>query len=292
MKKMLTLLLTLTILGCKESSPGAKTAHTAQPDLQWEVLFDGQSLEGWTPKITGQPAGMDSLNTFKAEDGMIRVTYDNYETFGNRFGHLFYKEAYAAYYLSLEYRFLGDQAPDGEGWAFKNSGVMFHSQSASSMLPDQNFPVSLEGQFLGGNGTDPRPTMNLCTPGTNVVMADSLFTPHCVNSTSPTFHDEQWVRAGFLVLADSLIVHYVNGKEVLRYSKPQLGGTMAEDAAEAFRHEGKPLKEGYIALQSESHPIDFRNIRILDLQPLTRNRKVLERITDSLITQMKLVQDR
>lgn len=292
MKKTLTFLLALTILSCKESSPGAKTAHTAQPDLQWEVLFDGQSLEGWTPKITGQPAGMDSLNTFKAEDGMIRVTYDNYETFGNRFGHLFYKDAYAAYYLSLEYRFLGDQAPDGEGWAFKNSGVMFHSQSAASMLPDQNFPVSLEGQFLGGNGTDPRPTMNLCTPGTHVVMADTLFTPHCVNSTSPTFHDEQWVRAGFLVLADSLIVHYVNGKEVLRYRKPQLGGPMAEDAAEAFKQAGKPLKEGYIALQSESHPIDFRNIRILDLQPLLRNRKALERVTDSLITHMERIQDR
>lgn len=292
MNKLITLLLALIILGCKQRSPGAETANSTPYDLQWDDLFDGQTLEGWTPKITGQLAGEDALNTFKAEDGMIRVTYDNYETFGNRFGHLFYKEAYSAYYLSLEYRFQGDQAPDGEGWAFKNSGVMFHSQSAASMLKDQNFPVSLEGQFLGGNGTDPRPTMNLCTPGTNVVMADTLFTPHCVNSTSPTFHDDQWVRAGFLVLADSLVVHYVNGKEVLRYTKPQLGGTMAEDAAEAFRQAGKPLKEGYIALQSESHPIDFRNIRILDLESLSGNRKVLQRVTDSITTKMKGSKDR
>lgn len=282
MKKIIPLLAILLLTGCKENTSKAELPPTAQTTLQWESLFNGKDLSGWTPKLTGEHAGKDALNTFKVEDEMIRVSYENYPTFGNRFGHLFYEQPYAAYYLELEYRFHGQQAPNGEGWAFKNSGVMFHSQSAASMLKDQNFPVSLEGQFLGGNGVDERPTMNLCTPGTHVVMADSIFTPHCTNSNSPTFHDDQWVKAAFLVLRDSLIVHYVNGKEVLRYSKPQLGGTMAEDASESYRQTGKPLKKGYIALQSESHPIDFRKIRILDLDPIYDNKVELTRITSEV----------
>lgn len=282
MKKLFPLLAVMLLVCCKETSKSSDTAVTTDYTAQWDTLFNGRSLEGWTPKIKGQQAGSDTLNTFRAENGMIRVVYDRYATFDNRFGHLFYDHPYSAYFLSLEYRFHGRQMPDAEAWAYKNSGVMFHAQPAGSMRIDQNFPVSLEGQFLGGNGKEPRPTMNLCTPGTHVVLADTLFTPHCISSTSPTFNDEQWTEAGLLVLADSLVVHYVNGEEVLRYSKPQLGGDMAEDAAEAYRAAGTPLTSGYIALQSESHPVDFRNIRILNLAPVLHDKAMLKQLTEEV----------
>lgn len=287
MKYVALLTFALLLSGCKDQTDTKNTSGYEEPSPVWDTLFNGKNLDNWTTKIKGQAAGEDSLNTFTVRNGIISVNYDEYDGFGNRFGHLFYKKPYAAYYLRLEYRFRDEQLHDGEAWAYKNSGVMFHSQPPESMLKDQNFPVCLEGQFLGGNGRSERPTMNLCTPGTNVRIADTLYTPHCINSDSPTFHDSQWIEAGFLVLSDSLIIHYVNGKEVLRYTKPQQGGGMADDASGEYRKANTPIKEGYIALQSESHPIDFRNIRILDLQPVYHNKSALKRITDSIITSGK-----
>ena len=114
--------------------------------------------------------------------------------------------------MVVEYRFVGDQIKDGPGWATRNSGMMLHGQSPESMALDQDFPISMEAQLLGGNGKDERTTNNLCTPGTNVVMDGKLFTPHCVISTSKTYHGDQWVKAEVLVLGDSIIKHIVHGR--------------------------------------------------------------------------------
>lgn len=279
MIKYLLITTTLLVFACK-TSPEERSTVLPKPELNWQSLFNGEDLTGWTPKIKGQEMGMDSLNTFRVEDGILEVSYDRYSAFNNTFGHLYYEKPFGAYFLEVEYRFLEEQAPGGEGWAYKNSGVMFHSQSPESVLLNQSFPVSLEGQLLGGNGKEERPTMNLCTPGTHVVMADSLFTPHCINSNSKTFHGQEWVKAGFLVLKDSLIVHYVNGKEVLRYAKPQLGGDMAEDASPEFHREGTPLTGGYISLQSESHPLGFKRADLLNLEPVYEDKdRLAEMIT-------------
>lgn len=282
MKNLIYVLALFLLSGCKEKTSEPIAQSTKPNNPEWISLFNGEDLEGWTPKIRGERSGKDTLRTFVAENGMISVSYANYDNFNNKFGHLFYKEPFEAYFLSLEYRFKGDQIADGEGWAYRNSGVMFHSQSAASMLEDQKFPVSLEAQFLGGNGVDERQTMNLCTPGTHVTMTDGLITSHCVNSTSDTYHGDDWVKAGLLVLKDSLIVHYVNGKEVMRYSKPQLGGGMAEDADEAYKQEGKPLTKGYIALQSESHSIDFRNIYLTNLESVYEDQNTLNALIKEL----------
>ena len=71
-----------------------------------------------------------------------------------------------------------------------------------------------------------------------------------------------------LVLKDSLITHSINGQEVIRYSKPIYGGEYLPESALWVSQVGKPATEGYIALQSESHPIEFRNIEILNLEKL------------------------
>ena len=281
MNHFIYVFLLLLTTGCKRNTPASNSAQTSKSP-EWISLFNGEDLHGWTPKIKGQPSGQDTLNTFIVHDQHISVSYRNYDNFDDRFGHLFYEQSFSAYYLTLEYRFTGAQVNGGEAWAFKNSGVMYHAQSPSSMLVDQNFPVSLEGQFLGGNGNDPRPTMNLCTPGTHVMIDDSLVTDHCISSTAPTFPGEEWVRADFLVLNDSLVVHYVNGEEVLRFTNPQLGGAMAEDADESFRKERQPLTGGYIALQSESHPIDFKNIYVVDLEPFLGDKEELEELIGTL----------
>jgi len=228
----------------------------------WEPLFDGRSLEGWVPKIRGSALGVDPGQTFRVDGGLLTVGYERYGEFGARFGHLFYVEPFSHYRLLVEYRFVGDQAPGGEAWAFKNSGVMFHAQAPETMGVDQDFPISLEAQLLGGNGVDERPTANLCTPGTHVEMGGRLVEQHCIESSSKTVHDDAWVVAELLVLGDSLIRHVVDGDTVLTYSRPVIGGGVVSGFDPSVKRDGERLTGGYIALQSESHPIQFRRVLI------------------------------
>lgn len=234
---------------------------------QWIQLFNGKDLTGWTPKITGYALGDNYGNTFRVENGVMKVVYDKdkYPEWGGRFGHLFYKQAFSRYLIAVEYRFVGEQATGGPAWALRNSGIMVHCQKPESMTKDQDFPISIEVQLLGGNGTNPRTTANLCTPGTNVVMNGKLETRHCTNSTSDTFHGEQWVRAEVEVDGGKEIKHRVNGKEVLSYEQPQVGGGSVSKHDPAAKPDGKLLTEGWISLQSESHPVEFRKVEIIDL---------------------------
>ncbi|MDZ7363730.1 MAG: DUF1080 domain-containing protein [candidate division KSB1 bacterium] len=234
-------------------------------DNTWISLFNGKNLDGWKVKIAGYELNENFGNTFRVENGVLKVSYDQYEKFDGKFGHLFYKDKLSHYRLRIEYRFVGEQCPEGPDWAFRNSGVMLHCQSPESMTTEQSFPVSIEAQFLGGNGKDERPTGNLCTPGTHVVMNGRLITQHCINSRSETFHGDQWVTMEVEVRGDSTIKHLVNGKLVLEYEKPQLDDG-DPDAQKLILTGEKRLREGYIALQAESHPIEFRKVEILILK--------------------------
>ena len=196
------------------------------------------------------------------------VRYDQYDDFKRKYGHIFYKEDFSYYRVAVEYRFVGEQAPKGEGWAWRNSGIMVQGQPAATMGKDQDFPISIEVQLLGGDGKK-RSTCNLCTPGTNVEMDGKLVTQHCVNSTSKTFDGDQWVRAEVLVLGDSLIQHFANGEKVLEYNKPQMGGGSVSGNDPALMINGKLLDHGSISLQSESHPVEFRKVEILNLKGCT-----------------------
>lgn len=232
----------------------------------WESMFNGKDLTGWTPKIRYHAAGENFGNTFRVENGNLVVRYDAYDAFNETFGHLFFNKQYGYYRIRLDYRFVGDQVKNGPGWATRNSGIMVHGQTPESMGKDQDFPVSIEVQLLGGNGKDPRTTCNLCTPGTNVEMNGKLVTQHCINSSSATYHGDQWVRAEVLVLGDSVVKHFANGVEVLSYEKPQVGGGNVDNQEIVFGKPGMLLKRGTISLQSESHPVEFKNIEILNLE--------------------------
>ena len=229
-------------------SPGA-----APDEDKWVPLFNGKDLDGWTPKIRGHELGVNHANTFRVEDGLLRVRYDNYEKFEDTFGHLFYKKSFSHYRLRVEYRFVDGQVPGGPGWAFRNNGIMIHGQTAKSMGKNQKFPNSIEVQLLGGKGSGDRPTANLCTPGTHVVMNGKLQKRHCISSKSKTYHGDQWVTVELEVRGGETIKHIIDGKVIMEYSKPQLDN-------------GTILTGGTISLQAESHPTDFRKIEILVLK--------------------------
>lgn len=232
----------------------------------WQPLFDGRTLTGWTPKITGYAPGEDPLQTFSVRDGAIRVSYDRYDAFAGRFGHLAYRTPYSAYRLRLEYRFSGGWLPDVQPWQQSNSGVMLHGQPPHSMRKDQQFPVSIEVQLLGAERAEPSPTANLCTPGTHVVMNGALETRHCINSASPIVPNGRWVRLEVEVDRQGNFTHYAEGRPVLRYGGAQYDPTDA-DARPLIAQNGGTLaiRGGYIYLQSEGHPIEFRNVELLPL---------------------------
>ncbi len=230
-------------------------------EAKWESIFNGKDLSGWTSKVRGCKLGENFQNTFRVQDGVLKVDYSEYKQWDSRFGHLFYKSKFSNYRLRLEYRFTGEQLSGGPDWAFRNSGVMIHSESPETMEIEQDFPTSLEVQLLGGSDTKERPTGNLCTPGTHVDINGQLETAHCISSKSKTFKGDQWVTLEIEVRGSELIRHLINGEEVMRYSKPQYGGDAHAEALATVAGD-KIIKEGYFCLQSESHPVEFRKIEI------------------------------
>lgn len=243
---------------------------------EWVSLFNGKDLTGWDIKIKDHPLNENYKNTFRVEDSMLHVSYSDYEKFDNQFGHLYTQSPYSYYKLQLQYRFVGDHLADAPIWADRNSGVMLHSQSAKSMDLHQDFPVSLEFQFLCGNGKDTVPTGSVCTPGTFINYNGKPYTAHIMQSNSKTYLKNEWITAEAEVYGDSLIRHIINGDTVLTYSKPAIGeGFVSNTHTWTSAHitdsllwiskAGTPLKEGYIALQAESQPVDFRRIELLNL---------------------------
>jgi hypothetical protein len=261
MKNVTILLLcALLISSCKNTK---KETRTESAQENWVQLFNGENLDGWIVKIRNYPAGENFGNTFRVENGVMKVSYDEYGgKFENRFGRIFTEKEYSHYKLRVEYRFVGEQLPDGAEWAYRNSGIMFHAQAPEDLHIDQDFPASIEAQLLGGNGTDERPTGNVCSPGTDVYIESLPYEHHCANSTSKTYHGDQWVTIEVVVLGDSIAHHIVEGDTVMTYTRMTVDGKGLSPEANVI---AGPLKSGRIALQSESHSVEFRKIEILDL---------------------------
>lgn len=261
------------LLAAVASSCTTSTSRSAvrarDPDAKaWIDLFNGKNLDGWIAKIAKHEVGDNFANTFRVVDGMILARYDGYGgNYDAQFGHLYFERPFSYYLVSAEYRFVGELYPGAPSYTLRNSGVMIHSQDPRTMPRDQNFPISIEVQLLGGlsNG-QPRTTGNMCSPGTAVVFQGKFDPRHCINSTSQTYDGDQWVRAEALVLGDSMVKHIINGDTVLIYTKPRLAAGVVTGFDPAQLQEGKPTTSGYVALQAEGHNVDFRNVRLLDLE--------------------------
>lgn len=266
MRTLLTALALASLL-----APAQRQSAPNDPKREdWIQLFNGKNLDGWTPKFAKHDIGENVNDTFRVENGLLEVRYDKWTKFDGEFGHLFYKDAFSYYRIAAEYRFVGQQVNGGPGWAMRNNGLMLQSPDPKTMMKDQDFPISIEVQLLGGlSDGKPRTTANLCTPGSNVVMNGKLFTPHCVNSKSKTYDGDQWVRVEVEVRGDELVRHIVEGVTVLEYSKPQMGGGQASPVDPKVKVDGTPMDRGYISIQAETAPIDFRKIELLNLEGCT-----------------------
>lgn len=254
--RILITLLTLFLV-----QPAAPPDWRSAPPADWQSIFNGRDLDGWVVKLAHHEVGDNHADTFRVEGGAIRVMYDKYGDFGSRFGHLFYKQELSHYVLALEYRFFGDQVKGGPGYAKLNSGVMVHSQAPQTILKEQDWPISVEAQFLAGGRT----TMNVCTPGTEIFMKGVMVKAHCTNSSSRAYGNDEWVAVQVEVLGSERVRHMIGGETVLQYETPTIGGGVANGFDPAVKKDGTVLDRGYIGLQAESQPVEFRNVRLLNL---------------------------
>lgn len=229
----------------------------------WVSLFNGKDLSNWIPKIAGYKAGENFGNTFRVENGILSTRYDQYDSFRNRFGALYYNKKFSNYRLRFEYRFTGDTVAGAPSWGFRDGGIQYHCQSPGSLGVDQPFPVCLEYNLLGGNGTDERPSGEICANGIFVEINGKKNTSYCTPPTvKRTLNGGDWVTAEIDV-RDGKIKHFINGEEVIQFENPRYDPT--HPVAKKFIIDGNDkVKDGYISLQSNSHPMDFRKIEIME----------------------------
>ncbi len=257
------LLFHLSLLFACNASPETEQANTT-PENKWETIFNGENLEGWIVKVKGHPLNENFANTFRINDGMLSIRYDGYgDDFDERFGAIYFGKELSNYRLKLDYRFVGETAPGAPEWGYRDSGVQFHSQSPASLKPDQPFPVCLEYNLHGGNGTDERPVGAICANGMLVEVNGKLNESYCTPPTiKKTFHGDQWVTLE-LEVKDGVIKHFANGEEILSYQNP-VYNSEHERGKTFIIGDKKSVSSGYLSFQSNSHPIDFRNIQLLE----------------------------
>lgn len=259
--KLLSVLVVFSLLtSCGSNNRSASSE-------EWKYLFNGKNLDGWIAKFQHLEVGDNYADTFRVVDGVIQVNYDGYEEFDERYGHLFYEKVFSDFHLKFEYKFTDQWMDDAPGYTYRNSGVMFHSQDPRTILKEQDWPISVEFQMLAGAGDgNPRPTGNMCSPGTEVYFEGKMDERHCINSNSDTYAWDEWVSAE-LIVQDTLVTHKINGEIVLQYTRPEIGGGVANRFDPAIKQDGKVLTEGYIGLQAEGQGVEFREIKIRELNP-------------------------
>jgi len=239
------------------------TPPAPDPTPQWETIFDGATLEGWTPKLTGQALGNDADTVFRVEDGILIAAHKSDAPFNNAFGHLFYADPLSDYRLRFDYKFFGTQAAEAPAWAFMNSGVMVHAQAPESMGLNQGFPISVEAQLLSASKPDSsRTTANVCTPGTDVTIDGAVAATHCVNSKMPATMAGEWVAFEVEVRSDAVVRLSIDGTEAFRLTRPTYD---TGDGDVSRLGLSGPITSGYFALQAESHPVAFRKIELMRL---------------------------
>lgn len=241
---------------CKSGAP-SKSEESAK----WVSLFNGQNLDGWIPRITGYPVGENIDSTFRVEEGILQVRYDHYDNFEDRFGALHYEKPFSNYRLRVEYRFVGDTVGGAPLWGYRDSGVQYHAQSPQSMDATQPFPISLEYNLHGGNGEDERPVGQICANGILVDLEGKQVFSYCTDPVlKRTIHGDEWAVMEIDVLGDT-ISHWINGEKILEFTNPRLNPD--HDLAATMMKDGQAdISSGYISLQSNSAPIDFRKIEI------------------------------
>ncbi len=233
------------------------------PAGQWIAVFNGKNLDDWIVKIAGHDLNDNYRNTFRVEDGLLKVSYDQYEKFDGRFGSIFYNKRLSHYWLRAEYRFVGKQAPGAPSWAYQNSGIQLHSQPPETMLKNQEFPVSVEFDIVGGRLFGRHPTGDVCENGTRVKIGGAVLADKCSKLSGIAIPGNEWVTVLAEVQGGARVRQIVDGALVVEYTDLVLDDENADARRLLSFGADRALTAGYISIQANSHPIEFRRIEIL-----------------------------
>ncbi|MEP6845811.1 MAG: DUF1080 domain-containing protein [Panacibacter sp.] len=261
MKSYLLLLFFLPFLF---QSYSVKNIHAQKDNTEnWVSLFNGKNLDNWIPKIAGYKLGENFGNTFRMQDGILSTRYNAYDSFNNRFGALYYNKKFTNFRLKVEYRFVGETTPGAPSWGFKDGGIQYFCQPPETIGINQSFPVCLEYNLLGSDGETERGTGEICASGMYVEINGKRNASYCTPPlVKKAFDDDQWITAEIDV-QNGRITHFVNGEQILQFENPKYDSE--NELAKKFIVNGvEMVKDGYISLQSNSHPMDFKSIEIME----------------------------
>ena len=242
--------------GAAGAGGGAGAGGSATSD-GWVKIFNGQDLTGWSPLIHKSAYKEDQYKTFRADpvNHVIRVTYEDYPggTFEDRCGLLYYDKLLTNYRVRLTYRFLEPQAKNPVSWGKNNTGLMIFGIDPAQVTGDPEFPPLIEIQLLGANSTGGNTTPNMCVPG-GMTMKKS--TAACGDNHTgvapPPAGDWVTVEAEVHVNGDTKVYQYPNKTTpVITMSGPV--------------YQGKDVLNGYLSLQSESQPLEYKDIELMEL---------------------------
>jgi hypothetical protein len=223
----------------------------------WVKIFNGTDLTGWVPLIHKSAYNVDTYKTFRADPvtHVIKVTYEDYPdgSFDERCGVLYYNKFLTSYRVRLTYRFLEPQAKNPVGWGKNNSGLMLFGLDPSKVTGDPMFPPLIEVQLLGTPSSGGPTSPNICTPGgITLAKQTGICGDNSTKVPAPPAADWTSVEAEVHVNGDSKIFQYPEKtKPVVTISGPS--------------YQGKPVTGGYLSIQSESQPVEFKDIELIEL---------------------------
>lgn len=262
---MIRSFLVVAMLGALAACAPKPRILVSAPTGNWISIFNGKNLDGWTAKIAGQDLSDNYRNTFRVEDGLLKVSYQQYDKFGDRFGSLFYMTRFSHYWIRAEYRFVGSLAAGAPRWAYKNSGIQLHSQAPETMRKEQQFPVSVEFDIVGGRFLGSQPTGDVCQNGTHVLVGGAAVKGLCSKVSDVTIRDEPWTTALAEVDGGTRVRQIVNGALVIEYTDITLDEGNTDARRLMSGGADKALTSGYVSIQSNGYPIEFRRIEVLPI---------------------------
>ncbi len=257
---------------------GLALISAAPAASEWRDLFNGRDLEGWTVTLQGKAEGEDPDRFVQVRDGMIHMYPDTDPAATVPFGVITHEDVFSRFHLVFEYRWLEKRfAPRKE--ALRDAGLLYHASATDKVWPD-----SVEYQVQEGDSADivflnrrgwtwlhPEPGRAPEGQGKPGMLPEQggVLTPGNRNDFEyfgryPE-HDHLigWNRVEVIVHADESAEHVLNGHVRARL-------------VDFTRLDGSPLKDGKVCLQLEGAELQYRDVRIRELdEPLQPDRRQL-----------------
>ena len=235
-------------------------------DAEWQPLFNGLDLAGWTVTLENGKPGEDPEKFVQVHDGAIHMYRDTPAGRKSPFGIITHEREFSRFQIRFEYRW-GVKRFEPRAEKLRDAGLLYHVKDPSVV-----WPASIECQVQEGDTGDlifiktggltwMRHGKSEDKTGGAGLLPENGGIPRLFQPSWPYIGDleevdsrTEWNRVEVTVHAGDYAEHVVNGRTLIR-----LGRFLDE--------EGEPLSSGKICLQLEGAEILYRNIAVRELDP-------------------------